>query len=270
MALIQCDECGSWVSDKDKACPNCGYPMKNVKRFTLGKRGRYAILGVVLLSALAALAVYMHQDLAKKEAEAKAEVEKMRKELQEQRTRDSLALVRIEEERRLAEQQAAEEAAWEQEELKRQADDERYMNQPVEKTVRLECYVPERFHYTHSGNYGSRVYTDRGGSVIIDMGHIYRIPSGKVWIYKGYDKSGKNTESYDPILYYYSRENKGYSYGNGKQRYMHDKKIELRSGSTPMFRPGDGFSIEQQFSTQDTGGANVNVYFVEKNEDQVY
>ena len=101
MALKQCDECGSWVSDKDKACPNCGYPMTNSKRFALGKRSLYAILGLVFLSALVALAVYLHQDLAKREAVAKAEVENMRKELQEQRTRDSLALVRIEEERRL-------------------------------------------------------------------------------------------------------------------------------------------------------------------------
>ena len=27
MALIKCPECGHDVSDKAKACPNCGFPM---------------------------------------------------------------------------------------------------------------------------------------------------------------------------------------------------------------------------------------------------
>lgn len=268
MALKQCDECGSWVSDKDKACPNCGYPMTNSKRFALGKRSLYAILGLVFLSALVALAVYLHQDLAKREAVAKAEVENMRKELQEQRTRDSLALVRIEEERRLAEQKAAEEAAIEQEEQERIAEGNR-MNQPVEKMVRLECNVSDRMRYSHSGNYGSKVYTERTSSVILSMPHMLRIPSGKVWVYKGYNRSG-NAESHHPILYYYSRENEGYSYGNGKKRYMHDQKIDLRQGGVPTLRSGDGFNIEQEFEASKPSEGFLNVYFVEKNEDYYY
>ena len=31
MALIRCPECGKYISDKAKACPNCGYPMDDVK-----------------------------------------------------------------------------------------------------------------------------------------------------------------------------------------------------------------------------------------------
>lgn len=267
MALKQCEECGYRLTGKETFCPNCGYPMTNSKRFALGKRSLYAILGVIFLLALAALAVYLHQDLTKKEAEAKAEVEKMRKEMQEQRTRDSLALVRIEE-RRLAEQKAAEEAAIEQEEQERIAEENR-MNQPVEKMVRLECYVSDRMRYSHSGNYGSKVYTERTSSVILNMPHMLRIPSGKVWVYKGYNRGG-NAESHHPILYYYSRENEGYSYGNGKKRYMHDQKIDLRQGGVPTLRSGDGFNIEQEFEASNPGEGVVNVYFVEKNEDYYY
>ena len=27
MAMIQCEECGQWISDRANACPNCGNPM---------------------------------------------------------------------------------------------------------------------------------------------------------------------------------------------------------------------------------------------------
>lgn len=27
MAMIQCEECGQWISDRAKACPHCGCPM---------------------------------------------------------------------------------------------------------------------------------------------------------------------------------------------------------------------------------------------------
>ena len=29
MAMIQCEECGQWISDRAKACPNCGCPMSD-------------------------------------------------------------------------------------------------------------------------------------------------------------------------------------------------------------------------------------------------
>jgi predicted amidophosphoribosyltransferase len=31
MALINCPECKKEISDKAEACPNCGYPINNVK-----------------------------------------------------------------------------------------------------------------------------------------------------------------------------------------------------------------------------------------------
>lgn len=31
MALIKCSECGKEISDKAKACPNCGFPMAENK-----------------------------------------------------------------------------------------------------------------------------------------------------------------------------------------------------------------------------------------------
>jgi hypothetical protein len=41
MALVSCPECGKSVSDKARACPNCGYPIKaDGARFS-GKEGGY-------------------------------------------------------------------------------------------------------------------------------------------------------------------------------------------------------------------------------------
>lgn len=31
MALIKCPECGKEISDKASSCPNCGYPINNIK-----------------------------------------------------------------------------------------------------------------------------------------------------------------------------------------------------------------------------------------------
>lgn len=264
MALIQCDECGSWVSDKDKACPNCGYPMKNVKRFTLGKRGRYAILGVVLLSALAALAVYMHQDLAKKEAEAKAEVEKMRKELQEQRTRDSLALVHAEEERLLAEQKAAEEAAaeeeWAREEQGRIEAEDRMRREGVERVVTLTRVVDSNYKVSANSNYGGEVWDGMFHFANYAFTKKIRIPNGCVWIYKRSEVVCGHPR--DLHLFYFSRDQKYADKVEGNKTYR------VADGGLPVFRSGD--KIRLAIDSYSEGEHTMNIYFTEKDENYYY
>jgi len=41
MALVSCPECSKSVSDKARACPNCGYPIKAGGYSDLGKEGGY-------------------------------------------------------------------------------------------------------------------------------------------------------------------------------------------------------------------------------------
>ena len=59
MALIKCPECGRQVSDKAKACPDCGFPIAEnrpdgdvlirVGDFTLGNRNDWASRSLVLI-----------------------------------------------------------------------------------------------------------------------------------------------------------------------------------------------------------------------------
>lgn len=46
MALINCPECNKAISDKAQSCPNCGYPIKNVKYNTQNLMGRYNIVTI--------------------------------------------------------------------------------------------------------------------------------------------------------------------------------------------------------------------------------
>jgi hypothetical protein len=41
MALVSCPECGKSVSEKARACPNCGYPIKSGGYSDLSKDGGY-------------------------------------------------------------------------------------------------------------------------------------------------------------------------------------------------------------------------------------
>lgn len=260
MALIQCDECGSWVSDKDKACPNCGYPMNNTKKNVLGKLGLYAILGVVLLSALVAIAVYLHQDLAKKEAKAKAEVEKMRKELQEQRTRDSLALVRIEEEKLLAEQKAAQEAAWEQEEQERLEAEERIKREGVERVVTLTRVVDSNYKVSANSNYGGEVWDGMFSFANYAFTKKIRIPDGCIWIYKRSEVVCGNPR--DLRLFYFSRDQKFADKVTGNKTYR------VADGGLPVFRSGD--RIRLAINSNSEGEHTMNIYFTEKDENYYY
>ncbi len=259
MAKIQCDECGTWVSDKDKTCPNCGYPMKNSKRFALGKRSLYAILGVVILSALVALAAYLLQDLAKKEAEAKAEVEKMRKELQEQRTRDSLALVRIEEEKLLAEQKATEED-WRREEQERIEEEERIRREGVERVVTLTRIVGSNHKVSANSNYGGEVWDGMFHFANYAFTKKIRIPDGCVWIYKRSEViCGRPIDLH---LFYFSRDQKYADKVEGNKTYR------VADGGLPVFRSGD--KIRLAIDSYSEGEHTMNIYFTEKDESYYY
>jgi len=264
MALIKCEDCGQMVSDKENACPNCGCPMSKAK----SKRGLYVILGIVLLAAVVAAIAYLYQDLAKKEAKAKAEVEKMRQELQEQRARDSVALVRAEEERQLAEQQEAVEVAWAQEEQERIEEEERRRREGVEKVFRLGCTVYENREFKGSCNVCGFVYDIYTATISTK---ICRVPQGKVWIYKGYYRC-EDMKTYNryPILDYYTKENEGILNRNGKRTYYSDQTIELKKGGVPSLRSGDGISIMQQFDIDSPGDYWVEVYVIEKDEEFYY
>lgn len=58
MALIECEECGQLISDKARACPNCGNPVKRFKKnrmIPIKAKHKYKIF--LLLSIIVALII---------------------------------------------------------------------------------------------------------------------------------------------------------------------------------------------------------------------
>lgn len=58
MALIECEECGQLISDKARACPNCGNPVKRLKKnrmIPIKAKHKYKIF--LLLSIIVALII---------------------------------------------------------------------------------------------------------------------------------------------------------------------------------------------------------------------
>jgi ssDNA-binding Zn-finger/Zn-ribbon topoisomerase 1 len=52
MALIQCPECQSEVSERALECPKCGVQLRRLKRGVFGKICKWAFIGFNLLMAL--------------------------------------------------------------------------------------------------------------------------------------------------------------------------------------------------------------------------
>lgn len=93
MALINCPECGKEISDKVKACPNCGYPLENetpgdeaeqkpqpveVTAINLGDpKKKKTVLAVIIIAivAIAAIVIGVLTYQAKQKAAAEAAAE---------------------------------------------------------------------------------------------------------------------------------------------------------------------------------------------------
>lgn len=57
MSLINCSECGKEVSDKAKACPNCGYPVSKIKENDFPT---YTIIAVLLMIIWGFSMIFLH------------------------------------------------------------------------------------------------------------------------------------------------------------------------------------------------------------------
>ena len=275
MALIKCEECGYWFSNGEKSCPNCGCPVdepcppKPPRKG--GKRALYVVLGIVLIVGVASVIAFMYNDMAKREQEAKKQAEMLRLELRERQKTDSIATVRAQEEALCKAREDSIEAAIAYENQQRIEETEQLRQEGIQRTIRINCSMEENGYYTYSSNICSYNYGHVGDAVISTK--IYRIPKGKVWLYKGYYRCEemKNTHpTYThPFLEYFSKENEGWRDRDG-QHYHHDQDIRLDHGGVPVLRPGDGVAIRQYFDKRYPGDYWIEVYFVEKDEEAYY
>ncbi|WP_313398330.1 zinc ribbon domain-containing protein [Stenotrophomonas sp.] len=66
MALIDCSECGRQISDQARECPGCGAPLAGLQakadRGYLTPTGKFALVAMVAVAAVAALSVAVHRE----------------------------------------------------------------------------------------------------------------------------------------------------------------------------------------------------------------
>ena len=266
MASKQCDECGYWLSGNEQICPNCGCPIlaPENKRYPKNKRRLFALLGLILFSSVVALIALLHHDIAQKEAESKAEVDKMRLELMEQRKRDSLALVQAEEAKRLAEQKAVEEewARGEQERIEQERieQEERIRREGVERVVTLTRIVGSDNKVSANSNYGGEVWNGMFHFANYAFTKKIRIPDGCVWIYKRSEVVCGHPSNLH--LFYFSRDQRFADKVTGNKTYR------VADGGLPVLRSGDKFRLAMD-SYYD-GEHTMNIYFTEKDESYYY
>lgn len=275
MAHIKCEECGNWFSSDDKSCPNCGCPIdspeppKSPKNND--KRTLYIALGAIALVAITSIFAIVYNDMAKREQKAKEQAEMLAKELRERQKADSIAAVQAQEEAVRKAREDSIEAALAFEEQQRIEEEERIRREGVQKTLRLNCSVYDNEQFNGSCNVSGYIYDTYTATIST---HICRVPQGKVWIYKGYFQCEEMKNTYPthryPILSYYTKENEGILERNGKRSYYSNQTIELNKGGVPLLRPGDGISVRQQFDKRYPGDYWIEVYFVEKNEEDYY
>lgn len=272
MALIKCEECGYWFSSDDGSCPNCGCPIgepdhpKPSKKG--GKRALYITLAIALIVGVASVIAFMYNDMAKREQEAKEQPEMLKLELLERQKTDSIATVRAQEEALRKAREDSIEAAIAFEEQQRIEDEESTTRASIDKHIRINCTIGDNKILDYSSNAKCYIY-DTWTSTIST--YIYRAPQGKVWLYKGYQLSESMKEMWhkQTILEYFSRENEGWR-DRGGQHYHYDKKIDLKHGDVPVIRSGDGIAVKQRFDERCPGDHWLEVYFVEKDEDDYY
>jgi hypothetical protein len=204
--------------------------------------------------------------MAKREQKAKEQAEMLALELRERQKNDSIVAVRAHEEAiRKAKEDSIEAAiAFE----KQQSIEQEKIHESIQKHIRINCTIGDNKILDYSSNAKCYIY-DTWTSTIST--YIYRAPKGKVWLYKGYQLSEgvKEMPIKQTYLEYYSRENEGWI-DRGGQHYHYDKKIDLKHGDVPVIRSGDGIAVMQRFDGRYSGDHWIEVYFVEKNEEDYY
>ena len=270
MALIKCDECGYWCSSDDDSCPNCGNPINPPKPpKNNGKQGLYIISAIVVIVAFTSILALMYNDVTKREHETMLKAEMLAKELREKKRADSISALQAHEEAIRKAQEDSIEAALAYEEQQRVEEEERVRREGVQKTIRINCTIAGRYEISdYSSNVKCYIFDTWRPRIST---YILRAPKGKIWLYKGFRRSEgmEKTWRNGTILQYFTKENEGWI-DRGGHHYHYDKEIDLEHGDVPVIRPGDGIAIMQGFDDRNPGEYWVEVYLVEKNEEDYY
>lgn len=272
MSQIRCEECGNLFSSDNECCPNCGCPINTPEppksNNNGGKRKLYLAVGVAFIVAIASIVAFLYNDMVKREQMATKQAELLATLLRERQKADSIAAQRVQKEAARKAREDSVKAALAFEEQQRIEDEEKIKREGVQKVFRLGCTVYENREFKGSCNVCGYVYDIYTATIST---YICRVPQGKVWVYKGYERC-EDMKTYNryPILNYYTKENEGILNRNGKRTYYSDQTIELKKGGVPLLRPGDGISIRQQFDINCPGDYWAEVYIIEKDEEYYY